>query len=203
MKDDSVKQKILDSARAEFMDRGFAEASMRTIAERAGYTTGMLYSRFADKEEIFEALVGKAGDELYDYFVAVQNEFASFEAERQQKEMHSYVDRKIDRMIDIVYENFDAFRLIICKSTGSRYADYVDKMIDVETRQTVRFIGLLQDMGVPIPDIRKDLNHMLASALFNGMFEIVRHELPKEDALAYVKRLQEFFNAGWDRLLGL
>lgn len=44
---------------------------------------------------------------------------------------------------------------------------------------------------------------MLASALFGGMFEIVAHDFPKEDAVIYVKQLQEFFNAGWDKLLGL
>ena len=47
-KDDSARGKILEAAKAEFLERGFAEASMRTIAERAGFTTGMLYSRFAD-----------------------------------------------------------------------------------------------------------------------------------------------------------
>lgn len=52
-KDDSARGKILEAAKAEFLERGFAEASMRTIAERAGFTTGMLYSRFADKSEIF------------------------------------------------------------------------------------------------------------------------------------------------------
>ena len=52
-KDDSARGKILEAAKTEFMERGFAEASMRTIAERAGFTTGMLYSRFADKSEIF------------------------------------------------------------------------------------------------------------------------------------------------------
>ena len=56
-KDDSARGKILEAAKAEFMERGFAEASMRTIAERAGFTTGMLYSRFADKSEIFRELV--------------------------------------------------------------------------------------------------------------------------------------------------
>lgn len=43
-KDDSARGKILEAAKAEFLERGFAEASMRTIAERAGFTTGMLYS---------------------------------------------------------------------------------------------------------------------------------------------------------------
>lgn len=44
---------------------------------------------------------------------------------------------------------------------------------------------------------------MISSALFNGMFEVVAHDLPKEDAATYIKQLQAFFNAGWDRILGL
>lgn len=57
VKDESINEKLLECAKAEFMEKGFADASMRTIAERAGVTTGMLYSRFADKDEIFRELV--------------------------------------------------------------------------------------------------------------------------------------------------
>ena len=40
-KDDSARGKILEAAKAEFLERGYAEASMRTIAERASFTTGI------------------------------------------------------------------------------------------------------------------------------------------------------------------
>ena len=43
VKDESINSKLLECAKAEFMEKGFADASMRTIAERAGVTTGMLY----------------------------------------------------------------------------------------------------------------------------------------------------------------
>lgn len=202
-KDDSARDKILEAAKVEFMERGFADASMRTIAERAGFTTGMLYSRFADKSEIFCELVETPADELYNYFMTVQDEFAGFPAEYQRKEMHSYVERKIERMIDILYDNFDAFKLIVCRSGGTSYEYYVDKMIDVETQSTFRFIDLMRKSGYKIAEIRKDLAHMLASAMFNGMFEVVMHDLAKEDARQYIGKLQAFFNAGWDKLLGL
>ena len=203
MKNESIKQKILECAKAEFMEKGFADASMRTIAEKAGFTTGILYSRFADKDEIFRELVSDGATELYDYFCFLQDEFASFEPERQKAEMHDYVDEKVDYMLDIIYKHFDAFKLIICKSSGSSYENHVDKMVEVETRNTVRFMEVLRGLGISVNEVRADLNHMLASALFGGMFEIVAHDFPKEDAVIYVKQLQEFFNAGWDKLLGL
>ena len=203
VKDESINEKLLECAKAEFMEKGFADASMRTIAERAGVTTGMLYSRFADKDEIFRELVEEPADKLYNYFMTVQNEFAGYSPEYQRREMHPYVAQKIDRMVDLIYDNFDAFKLILCKSGGTSYEYYVDKMIDVETESTFRFIDAVKSAGYEIADIRKDLAHMLASEMFNGMFEVVMHDLSREDARQYILKLQEFFNAGWDKLLGL
>ena len=196
-KDDSARGNILEAAKAEFLERGFAEASMRTIAERAGFTTGMLYSRFADKSEIFRELVEGPADELYNYFMTVQNEFAGYSPEYQRREMHPYVAQKIDRMVDLIYDNFDAFKLILCKSGGTSYEYYVDKMIDVETESTFHFIDAVKGAGYEIADIRKDLAHMLASAMFNGMFEVVRHRMKKADADKYIRLLNRYHMQGF------
>ena len=51
-KDELAIDKIIECAKQEFLENGFEGASMRNIAENAGYTTGMLYGRFADKAEL-------------------------------------------------------------------------------------------------------------------------------------------------------
>lgn len=202
-KNELAVDEILRCAKEEFLEKGFEGASMRTIAERAGYTTGMLYGRFADKSQLFRELVEEGADKLFTYFSQVQEEFASYSAAKKREEMHSYVDGKMDTMIDIMYDYFDAFKLIVCKSAGSGYEYYIDKMIEIETTNTERFINDLNEAGFKTNEIRADLSHMLASAMFNGTFEVVAHDFPKEDAKVYIKQLQDFFNAGWDRLLGL
>lgn len=40
-KDEIAVEKILDCAKEEFMEKGFEGASMRSIAEKSGYTTGI------------------------------------------------------------------------------------------------------------------------------------------------------------------
>ena len=185
VKDESVNSKLLECAKAEFMEKGFADASMRTIAERAGVTTGMLYSRFADKDEMFRSIVGEGAEKLYAYFSDVQENF------------------KMRVMMDIIYDYFDSFKLIVCNSAGSSYEHYIDRMIDYETESTERFMRVLRESGAPVRTVRRDINHMLASALFNGVFEVVAHDFPKEDAMEYVDAVCEFFYAGWDKLMGL
>ena len=202
-KDELAVDIILECAKEEFMEKGFEGASMRAIAERAGYTTGMLYGRFADKSQLFRELVSAAADRLFGYFSGVEDACAAFPADRQYREMHSYVGEKVDVMMDIIYDNFDAFKLIVCKSAGSGYEYYIDQMIEIETKNTMRFIRALNEAGIPINEVRADLSHMLSSAMFNGIFEVVAHDLPREEAKHYVVQVEEFFNAGWDKLLGL
>lgn len=139
-KDELAIDKILECAKQEFFEKGFEGSSMRTIAINAGYTTGMLYGRFADKDELFKAIVKDAADKLYVYYAKTQMEFASFAPEKQYKDMHHYVDLRVDEMLDIIYDYFEEFKLIICKSKGSKYEHYVDSLIEIETTNTVRFI---------------------------------------------------------------
>lgn len=202
-KDEEAVGQILECAKEEFMQKGFADASMRTIAEKAGFTTGMLYSRFADKNELFSALVKEGADKLYSYFSDVQEEFAEFPATQQVAEMQTYTSSKMRTVIDIIYEYFDTFKLIVCHSAGSSYDRYIDRMIEYETDSTERFMRVRQENGTSVKTVRRDINHMLASALFNGIFEVVAHDFPKEDALEYVNAVCDFFFAGWQRLLGI
>ena len=52
---------IHNAAKAEFMEKGFREASLRNIAKSAGVTTGALYGYYRSKEELFKSLAeGKA-----------------------------------------------------------------------------------------------------------------------------------------------
>lgn len=50
-------RKILDAARVEFGERGFAESSIVGITQRAGVALGTFYTYFDSKEEVFGAVV--------------------------------------------------------------------------------------------------------------------------------------------------
>ena len=53
---DSVRRKILNAARTLFLNEGYANVSMRKIAEQIEYSPGAIYSYFTSKEDIFFAL---------------------------------------------------------------------------------------------------------------------------------------------------
>jgi AcrR family transcriptional regulator len=49
--------RILQVARAAFVERGYAAVSMQEIASAAGLTKAAIYYHFRDKQELFEAIV--------------------------------------------------------------------------------------------------------------------------------------------------
>lgn len=57
-----TREKLLEAAEAEFGERGFADASIASITQRAGVALGTFYVYFESKEEIFRALVSYMGD---------------------------------------------------------------------------------------------------------------------------------------------
>ena len=44
--------------------------------------------------------------------------------------------------------------------------------------------------------------HIIASGMFNGLFEIVVHDMPREQARLYVAQFRAFYTAGWLKLMG-
>ena len=58
---EGVYERVLECAKEEFLKKGFKDASLREIAKAAGTSTGSIYTRFGDKEGMFQELVEPAG----------------------------------------------------------------------------------------------------------------------------------------------
>jgi len=61
---DGVRERIVAAARAEFAAQGFAAASVRTIAERAGATAAMINYYFGGKQSLYDTVVADAQGRL-------------------------------------------------------------------------------------------------------------------------------------------
>ncbi len=200
---EDTRQNILDCGRDEFLQNGFEGASLRTIAKAAGVTTGAIYGYFPDKKALFDALVSQPAKELLDKFISVQEEFTALPPERQAAEMIQTSYDGMAWMVEHIYRHYDAFKLLVCCSAGTDYVAYVNKMVEIETQSTFRFIEVMRRAGKQVHDVDEQLAHILANAFFSGVFEIVAHDMPKEKATVYINGLQEFYTAGWFQILGL
>ena len=54
----NVKDKILKSAREEFLAKGYERASLRELTKNAGYSVAMIYKLFKSKDDLFKQVIG-------------------------------------------------------------------------------------------------------------------------------------------------
>ena len=53
----ATREKLMEYARQEFLEKGYMKASLRSICKKAGVTTGALYFFFQNKEDLLSAIV--------------------------------------------------------------------------------------------------------------------------------------------------
>ena len=199
---DKLAADLLEAGKKEFLAHGFQGASLRDIAASLGVTTGAIYRYYTDKAELFSALVEKPARELEERYRAAQKEFADQPLQDQLTELPEVSDEN-SWIMEFIYDNFDAFKLIVCCSAGTGYEHYLDTLVEIEANSGRALLERMEEAGQQIHQIDDALIHIVSSALFNGIFETVRHDMPRDKAFVYLNDLKEFYSAGWFKLLGM
>ncbi len=194
---------ILSAGKAEFLEKDFNSASLRNIVKTAGVTTGAFYGYFSGKEALFAALVEEHAKAIMNIFMSAQESFEELSDEEKINHIGVESRTSLNEIVDYIYEHFDEFKLIICKSEGTSYENFIHNMVEIEVEETYQFIDALRSQGKYVPNIEKAVCHMIVSGMFSGIFELIEHDMKKENAKKYVSEFQDFYIAGWSKILGL
>lgn len=196
-------KRIIKAATTEFLEYGFENASMRRIAEKSGITAGALYRHFQNKEDMFSALVEPTITELLQTFDRMQAE--SLEQLPKVGINEIWKDYGGDAIIfmKFIYAHFNAFKLIICCSHGTKYESFIHDIAIMEEKSTMMFIDRSKELGININEIPDRELHLLVTANVSAIFEAVIHDFSEADAMHYANTIDVFFSVGWKRLFGI
>lgn len=86
-----TRQKIIDSAFAEFSEKTYGEASLNTICSAGGISKGIIYHYFHDKDELYLACVKVCFDALTRYL----DDIVVIQDVPIEQAMASYFDARI------------------------------------------------------------------------------------------------------------
>ncbi len=195
-------EKILSAACQEFLQKGFQGASLRSIVRQAGVTTGAFYGYFRSKEEIFDALVKEPYTHLLELYRTILDDFQKKPPQAQCANMADYTKAGMERMTAYIYDHFDRFKLILCGAEGTAYENLIHDVTQMDCDATRAFAQTMEQNGIPMKRIHPQLEHMLTSSMFYAYFEIVIHDIPRENAAEYIEQLVSFYEAGWQQIMG-
>lgn len=197
---EGVYEAVLDCAKKEFLEKGYKDASLRTIAQEANTSTGSIYTRFGDKEGLFCAIVEPAANGLKKMFLEIQGKFHSFDKEAQLAEMGQYTSLHQMEMLDYIYDHFDVFRLLLDCAEGTQFSRFVEELVEIEVDYTYKYMEVIGCKSVKSGLVTEEFVHIVVTAYFNGMFEVVRHNMDKASAVKYVRLLNRYHMQGFSTI---
>ena len=146
-----TQRKILEIGKREFLKKGFKGASLRNIVAEAGFTKGAslrnivaeadftkgaFYGYYPDKAALFEALVSEAADGLVGQFKVAQDAHFKLIPAGKTSESRELSTEYLRHFVNYIYDYFDEFKLVLCCSDGTKYANYVHDLVVLEVERT-------------------------------------------------------------------
>lgn len=199
---EGVSERILAAAKREFLENGYKDASLRTIATAADTSTNSIYVRFGDKEGLFSAIVEPVLNGMIERFLKIQEDFHNMDQEAQIEQMPKYADGGTAELVDYMYEHLDEFRLLLDASYGTRFHNFVDELVRIEVEYTYKYLEIA---GYPAgcgSDMTEKLLHIVTTSRFESIFEIIRHGMSREEAAEYIELLSRYHRQGFLAVFG-
>ena len=202
MKDErETKTRLLQSARAEFIAKGYQGASLRSICKNSGVTTGALYFFFKDKDDLFTSLVSPQLDALKAMLAQhMQQELLALD-ETSTAPANDFRDDTYtaQQVLHLLYQNYDLFLLLLTGSYGSSMEHFVDELVAI-AQQHYRTLADRQAAlsGTSAPD---DYTvHWMAHMQIDAFVHLLTHERSEEKALAHLQSILRYMLSGWNGL---
>lgn len=199
---EGVSERILTCAKAEFLDKGYTDASLRVIAAAAETSTNSIYVRFGGKEGLFSAIVEPALNEMTERFLKIQEAFHHMDRDAQAGRMAEYADGGTAELVDYIYEHLDEFRLLLDASYGTRFHNFVDALVRIEVEYTYKY---METVGYPArmgDALTEKLLHIVTTSRFESIFEVVRHGMTRREAAEYIDLLSRYHRTGFLAIFG-
>ena len=194
--DKSIDPRLLASAEAEFLDKGFIKAELKTICENAGITTGAVYKRYKGKEDLFCAVVDDIAGRL-DAFVEERSniDFSSLSDEEIYQSWQMTYDAMIP-LFNLLYEHHDTFTLLINKAAGTRYENFNHDFVTRMSHAYEQFYAEAKKRCLTQAEVTQEEFHVLLSSFWTCICEPFVHEMSWEQIKEHCRVVCRFFNWG-------
>lgn len=199
LRDDKYKS-ILGAARKEFIQRGFKDASMRTIAKEANVGLSNIYNYFTNKDEIFLEIVSPARDDLFSF---VKEKHTEKYIDFNFMSTLAYQEEIVDVYIQLLIKYKEEIRLLLFQSQGSTMENFRETLTEYLTDVSNNHKTIVKKHYPQVHDVSSFFTHTLCAFMVSIVGEIVTHDMDKHKIREFFREYFRFQIAGWRELTGI
>lgn len=180
---DEIREKILIAALEEFYERGYKLAAMRNIAANAQIPTGLIYSYYKNKADLFDAVLRPV---LYDWERVLTADGES-ESKCLSTEIYGLSKAETECLLNL-FDHRKEFIILIDKSDNTKYECEKERFVkDIEDH-------LLKHRDDHSAD--EVFIHIIANNFVDGLMQIMYHYQGKEWAIMILHKLSKMYLSG-------
>lgn len=165
---DTVRDKIIVSARRLFAKCGFRETSMRMIAKEVGITAGNIYRYFDTKEQILDVILSPLLAHIQQIICDHEKEenLVTFNVHR---DYHNFVARSL---VEIHHTHRQEYMILLRKAVGTPYENYYENLV-AEIGRTMTTFNSASLTRIPISN--PEIFHILARNHVDALIYALEH----------------------------
>ena len=190
-------EKIIRCMKEEFLTFGYEKASLNRVSAKVGITTAGLYKHFRNKEDMFFSLVKDTLDAFHSVAASSTHQMET------ETEYNPFDDDWAMFWVDFIYKHYVGVKLLICCSKGSAYENFEEDLIRKEAEANKEYADILRASGKMKKEISDMQWHILATAYVHLIFEVVRHDMTREEAIDHMQFVRDLLYPGWRQIYGL
>ena len=194
-RDHSLDDGIIQAAYSEFLAYGFQKASLHKIAEKAGVTTGAIYTRYKNKDALFASLLQDFFETMKTLFTPIVEEYEKAKRVAKSEDILRAINAEEQVYFRLLTEHRDDCTLFFCRSDGSSIETMLHELMDQKAEQTVEFFSHIYGKAPNADAIR-----LLMGAQFWYFRQLLDKHLEEDEMLSCLQSVLNFTNAGWRQL---
>lgn len=197
---EDIKQQILDAARREFARKGFAKASMRTIASQTGVGVGNLYNYFPSKDKLFCAVLAP----VLLSFDGMFYRHHGCHSDALEMIRDEYLVFAVSEYMSLIREHRTLMRILFFGTQGSSLEHFKMNFTDRATELVKSWFESNKikhpQMNIHVSDF---MIHLHTVWMFTMFEEILMHKIPVDEMKQIVEEYVKFEINGWRHILAI
>ena len=194
-RDHSLDDGIVQAAYSEFLTHGFQKASLHKIAQKAGVTTGAIYTRYKNKDALFVSLLQSFFETMRTLFTPIAEEYEKAKRSAQPEDILRAINAEERIYFQLLTRHYDDCTLFFCRSDGSSVETILKELMDHKAEQTVEFFSQIYGK---VPNA--DAIRLLMGAQFWYFRQLLDQPMEEDRMLTCLRSVLDFTNAGWRQL---
>jgi AcrR family transcriptional regulator len=168
-KKEDVRNKIIENAKAEFLEKGYQNASISSIAKNSHVGVGNVYRYFKNKEAILDAIVTPVVERIKRTLIeSVPDELdENIEPHENIMNVMTYV---LDEIIHLSKNHKDEILIVLLKSQSTQYMTIKEEIIQ---SLAVKIRRLMLQSNLCKVNAFGDLSVPISAALIEGCIRII------------------------------